>query len=258
MAAVPESPAVDGYIHSVETAGTVDGPGVRFVVFLTGCRLSCPYCHNPDCRKIGNGRLVSSAALLAEIGGYKAYLQHTGGGVTLSGGEPLVQPAFAAALLQGAKDLGLHTALDTSGFPGEHAPEALLDATDLVLLDIKSGLPGLYRQVAGVPLQPTLDFARRLESRGLPVWIRFVLVPGLTDGEDNIRAVARIVGGLANVERVEVLPFHKLGERKWAEMGLTYSLADTPSATPADVERASAIFREQGVERVLSAAPAGR
>ena len=158
--------------------------------------------------------------------------------MTISGGEPLVQPAFTEALLRGCKAMGLHTALDTSGFAGDRAPDSLLDVTDLVLLDIKSGLPGLYQRVTGVPLQPTLDFAQRLKARGLPVWVRFVLVPGLTDGEDNIRAVARIVAGLSNVERVEVLPFHKMGEHKWEEMGMTYRLKDTPPPTAEQTERA--------------------
>lgn len=253
MAAVPDVVTVDGYVHSVETAGTVDGPGVRFVVFLAGCRLTCLYCHNPDTQKLGGGRLVSSRSLLEEIGGYKPYLVHTHGGVTVSGGEPLVQPAFVEAVFQGCKDLGLHTALDTSGFLGARASDALLDATDLVLLDIKSGLPALYQRVTGGPLQPTLEFARRLEARKQPVWVRFVLVPGLTDGEDNIRAVARIVAKLTNVERVEVLPFHKMGEHKWEEMGMDYKLKETPPPTPEQMEHANGIFRAEGVATAFSA-----
>jgi pyruvate formate lyase activating enzyme len=247
----PVAGAIAGYVHSVESAGTVDGPGVRFVVFLAGCRLTCAYCHNPDCQQVGNGRLTSSDSLLNEIADYKPYFQHTHGGVTISGGEPLVQPAFTEALLKGCKQLGLHTALDTCGFPGARAPDSLLDATDLVLLDIKSGLPGLYQRVTGAPLQPTLDFAQRLKARGLPIWVRFVLVPGLTDGEDNVRAVARIVADLPNCERVEVLPFHKMGEHKWEELGMRYRLKDTQPPTPEQVERAGAIFREHGVTNVF-------
>ncbi|AUB81522.1 pyruvate formate-lyase-activating protein [Candidatus Thiodictyon syntrophicum] len=251
MAAVPDPSAVDGYVHSVETAGTLDGPGVRFVVFVAGCRLTCSYCHNPDATKLSNGKLTSSAALLAEIAQYKPYLVHTRGGVTISGGEPLVQPAFTEALLKGCKKMGLHTAIDTSGYGGMRAPDSLLDHTNLVLLDIKSGLPALYQRVTGAGLQPTLDFARRLEARRLPVWVRFVLVPGLTDGEDNIRAVAKIVAGLSNVERVEVLPFHKMGEHKWDDMGMTYTLKDTPTPTREQAERATDIFREYGLDQVL-------
>ena len=250
MVAVPDTAAVDGYVHSVETAGTLDGPGVRFVVFLAGCRLACAYCHNPDCQQISNGKRVASTDLLREIAGYKPYLVHTHGGVTISGGDPLMQPAFTEAVLRGCKAIGLHTALDTSGFPSAHVPESLLAATDLVLLDIKSGLPGLYQRVTGVPLQPTLDFARRLSDRALPAWIRFVLVPGLTDGEDNIRAVARIVAALSNVERVEVLPFHKMGEHKWDDLGKDYTLKDTSPPTAEQTERARAIFREHGIAAV--------
>ena len=252
MAAVPEAATVDGYVHSVETAGTLDGPGVRIVVFMAGCRLACLYCHNPDTQKLGGGRLVSSRSLLQEIAEYKSYLVHTHGGVTVSGGEPLVQPAFVEAVFQGCKDLGLHTALDTSGFLGARASDALLDATDLVLLDIKSGLPALYQRVTGVALAPTLEFARRLEARKQPVWIRFVLVPGLTDGDDNVRAVARIVARLTNVERVEVLPFHKMGEHKWEEMGMNYVLKETLPPTPEQMEHATEIFRAEGVASACS------
>lgn len=252
MAAVPEATTVDGYVHSVETAGTVDGPGVRFVVFLAGCRLTCLYCHNPDTQKLGGGRLVSSRSLLQEIAQYKPYLVHTHGGVTVSGGEPLVQPAFVEAVFQGCKELGLHTALDTSGSLGARASDALLDATDLILLDIKSGLPALYQRVTGAPLQPTLEFARRLEARRQPVWVRFILVPGLTDGDDNIRAVARTVAKLTNVARVEVLPFHKMGEHKWEEMGMAYSLKATPPPTPEQMEHANGIFRAEGVATASS------
>jgi pyruvate formate lyase activating enzyme len=242
---------LNGYIHSVETAGTVDGPGIRFVVFLTGCPLSCAYCHNPDCQKLHNGRMASSEALLEEIADYKPYLQQSKGGVTISGGEPLVQPAFAEALLKGCQALGLHTALDTSGFLGASAPDSLLDAVDLVLLDIKSGLPDVYQRTTGVELQPTLDFAKRLEARKIPVWVRFVLVPGLTDGEDNIRAVARFAASLTNLERVEVLPFHKMGEHKWESLGMDYSLKSTIPPTPEATEAARAIFREAGVAGVF-------
>jgi pyruvate formate lyase activating enzyme len=241
---------VEGYIHSVESAGSLDGPGVRFVVFLTGCPLSCSYCHNPDCRQPTASQRVSSAELLAEISTYRSYLRHTRGGVTLSGGEPLLQPAFTEALLQGCRLIGLHTALDTSGFLGADASSSLLDATDLVLLDIKSGLPGTHKAVTGVPLGPILDFARRLEARGQAVWVRFVLVPGLTDRIDNICAVARIVAGLSNVQRLQVLPFHKMGEHKWAAMGRKYDLKDTPPPDAAAMESVRLIFREAGIARV--------
>src|SRR5512143_138394 len=171
---------VDGYIHSVESGGTVDGPGVRFVVFTTGCPLRCLYCHNPDSLHLKDGRQVSSAKVVAEIAGYAPFLKRARGGVTISGGEPLAQPAFTAAVLRGCKRLGLHTALDTSGYLGAAAPDALLADTDLVLLDIKSFDPETYRRLTGVALQPTLDFARRLAALDKAMWVRYVLVPGLT------------------------------------------------------------------------------
>lgn len=239
-----------GHIHSVETAGTVDGPGIRFVLFLTGCPLSCLYCHNPDCLKLKNGRVETVENLLAEIATYRNYLQKTKGGVTISGGEPLVQPAFTEALLRGCKEMGLHTALDTSGFLGHNAPDSLLEATDLVLLDIKSGLPDVYKRVTGVELQPTLDFAKRLDAMGKPVWARFVLVPGWTDGEDNIRAVADIIAPLSNVERVEVLPFHKMGEHKWEGLGIEYALKNVEPPSRDDTDRARDIFRRAGLQVV--------
>lgn len=246
------APVFAGYVHSVETAGAVDGPGIRYVVFLSGCPLRCAYCHNPDCLKMKRGgKLTEGAGLVRDILAYKRFMLRTGGGVTVSGGEPLVQPEFTLRLFQACKEEGLHTALDTSGYLGARASDELLDATDLVLLDIKSGLPDVYERVTGVPLQPTIDFAERLRALARPVWVRFVLVPGLTDGEDNLRAVNRIVSGLDNVERLEVLPFHKMGEHKWHELGMRYTLADAEPPTPGEIERAKEILAAGGV-RVLA------
>lgn len=238
-----------GYVHSVETAGTVDGPGIRFVVFLSGCPLQCAYCHNPDCMKMKRGgTLRDGAELLEEIVSYKPFMERTGGGVTISGGEPLVQPEFTAALLRACKQAGLHTALDTSGYLGASASDDLLADTDLVLLDLKSGLPDLYKKVTGADLAPTLNFAKRLAALQKPVWIRFVLVPGLTDTEDNLRALAQTIAGLDNVERLEILPFHKMGEHKWEALGLDYTLKDTPPPTQTQIARAREILGTAGVK----------
>ncbi len=236
-----------GYVHSVETGGTLDGPGIRFVLFLNGCPLRCKYCHNPDTWQIRHGTLRDAEDILAEIGGYAGFLQRAKGGVTISGGEPLMQPLFVETILRGAKALGLHTALDSSGHLHHHAPDSLLEALDLVLLDIKAGDDPTHRRVTGKPLAPTLEFARRLERMGVPVWCRFVLVPGLTDSEENLRNVARIIAGLHNVDRVEILPFHQLASFKYEKLGLPYELKDVRPADPRDVVMAWRVFSEEGV-----------
>jgi pyruvate formate lyase activating enzyme len=240
--------AATGRVHSVETGGTVDGPGVRFVLFTAGCPLSCLYCHNPDCRAASSGRLTTAGAMVDEIGRYAEFLRRAKGGVTVSGGEPLSQPRFVQAVLEGCKALGLHTALDTSGFLGARATPALLEATDLVLLDIKSWEPRTYRRVTGVGIEPTIDFARRLARLGKPTWVRFVVVPGLTDAPGNVAGLAAFVATLSNVERVELLPFHKLGEYKWRALGLPYTLGATQPPTPEQLARVGDAFRAHGVK----------
>lgn len=236
---VPDAEAVDipaedqqasaGYIHSYETMGTADGPGMRFVLFLTGCPLRCQYCHNPDTWHVKNGNRATVNDVMAEIEKYADFLIGANGGITISGGEPLFQPKFLATILQRCKKIGLHTALDTSGFLGRRMTETMLADTDLVLLDIKSSEPEVYKAVTGVSIEPTLEFARRLDSDGTPVWVRYVVVPGLTDGIENVDGVAELLSTLNNVERVEVLPFHKMGEHKWEAMNLKYQLKDTAS-----------------------------
>jgi pyruvate formate lyase activating enzyme len=171
--------------------------------------------------------------LVTEIRRYERFLKVAGGGVTISGGEPLQQAAFTGEVLRRCKQLKLHTALDTSGFLGDRADDALLAATDLVLLDVKSGDPATYRRVTRTGrLTPTIRFAHRLAERGIPIWVRFVLVPGLTDGPANVDAVAALLADVPTVERVEVLPFHRLGAHKYAAFGLEFPLADTPSPRP--------------------------
>lgn len=174
-------------------------------------------------------------------------LKATKGGLTVSGGEPLMQPAFVARLLRGAKELGLHTAIDTSGFLGAHCTDEMLEDIDLVLLDIKSGIPETYRKVTGRELEPTLEFGRRVAGSGTEIWVRFVLVPGLTDDEANVEAVARAAASLSTVSRVEVLPFHQMGQDKWAALGLDYELEGVPAPTPEQVERVREQFRSHGL-----------
>jgi len=235
-----------GYVHSIEVGSFVDGPGTRFVVFLTGCPLACQYCHNPDVCRV-RGDLTDSAEVVARIERTAHFLEAGGGGVTLSGGEPLSQPGFALAILKGAKAHGVHTALETSGVTGDRVSQELLDNVDLVLLDIKSFDPDTYRKVTGGDVAPTLRFAQRLADICKPAWIRFVLVPGLTDDPENITGLARFVAGLPNVERVEVIPFHQMGRQKWEDLGLEYQLADTQPPTDEELQRAAELFEAQGV-----------
>jgi pyruvate formate lyase activating enzyme len=216
-----------GRVHSYDLSTGVDGPGVRFVAFLAGCPLRCQFCHSPDTWHMRAGRLQTVGEVMSDVDRYRRFIGVAGGGFTVSGGEPLLQPRFTAALLSAAHDRGMSTALDTSGFLGARADDALLSATDLVLLDIKSFDPATYRRVTGVDLAPTLSFARRLADRGIAMWIRFVLVPGLTDDPENVAGVASFVARLDTVQRVEVLPFHRLGAAKYAAVGVPFPLAAT-------------------------------
>jgi pyruvate formate lyase activating enzyme len=237
-----------GRVHEVETCGTVDGPGIRYVIFMQGCPLRCLYCHNPDSIATDGGRKVTADDLMEDILKYAAYMRFSGGGVTISGGEPLMQPRFVQEIFRRCKEHGIHTALDTSGYVLRlETIEPVLQYVDLVLLDVKSSDEELYTRITSRPLQPTLDFARYLSERGKKMWVRFVLVPGLTDGEGNIEGVARFVAMLSSVERLEVLPFHKMGEYKWEALGYEYTLGDTRTPSPEEVAAAEEIFRGMGV-----------
>lgn len=236
-----------GSIHSWELVTAVDGPGTRMTVFVAGCPLRCLYCHNPDTMQMRRGRAVTATELLARLRRYRGVFRATGGGLTLSGGEVLMQPAFAARMLRGAKEMGIHTALDTSGFLGINATDEMLADTDLVLLDVKSGDEDTYRRVTGRALQPTIDFGDRLARLGIDVWLRFVLVPGLTDDPSNIERVAAIASRWPNVARVEVLPFHQMGADKWASLGLDYQLSEARPPSPEEVDAARALFGARGL-----------
>ena len=221
-AATPEADAsapaggVTGSVHSWDISTGVDGPGTRFVLFTAGCPLACAYCHNPDTQDMRYGTRHSVDDVLARIGRYRRFIAASGGGVTVSGGEPLLQPAFTSAVLQGAKDLGLHTALDTSGALGHRADDSLLAATDLVLLDVKAIDPAIYADLTRGSLTPTLRFAERLATLG-------------------------------NVERVDVLGYHRLGREKYAELGMVDRLAGVDGATAAQVQAAREVFTAAGL-----------
>lgn len=235
-----------GWIHSYETGSTVDGPGIRVTLFVSGCLLRCLYCHNPDTWHLKDGKRVSYELAERGLASYAAPLRAMGGGLTISGGEPLTQVHFTKRLFAAAKRMGLHTALDTSGFLGARADDDYLRHVDLVLLDIKSWDPATYRRITGQDLRPTLAFADRLAVLDKPVWVRFVLVPGLSDDAANIDGLARFVAPMTNVEWVEVLPFHQLGAFKWKALGLAYELSDTPTPPPELIARVVGQFRDAG------------
>lgn len=244
---IPEKDDLIGYVHSYEVGSTVDGPGIRFVAFLSGCLLRCQYCHNPDTWHKHNGYRVTLSRAMEQISKYAHVLKMSKGGITLSGGEPMVQRPFTLRVFERCKELGLHTCMDTSGRLGDRFTDEDVQLIDLHLLDIKSGDPAIYEKVTNHPLQPTLDYARRLSDLGRPMWIRYVLVPDLTDGVDNVQRVADFVAGLKAVERVEILRFHQMGANKWHKLGLDYKLEHVEPPSAELTERVRAQFRSRGL-----------
>src|SRR5215472_12312915 len=235
-----------GYVHSYETSSRYDGPGLRVVLFVSGCLLRCSYCHNPDTWHLKDGTYVSAQQVIDRLRSFAPALRSLKGGLTISGGEPMVQMKFTGRILAGARELGLHTAVETSGFLGDRVDDDFLSGLNLVLLDIKSSDPETYRKVTGRDLAPTLRFAERLAKVGKPVWVRFTLVPGLTDDPKNVEGIARFVAPMKNVEWVEIQPFHQLGAFKWKAMDLDYKLSDTTPPPPELVDRVRAQFRDAG------------
>ena len=235
-----------GYAHSYETASRYDGPGLRVVLFVSGCLLRCTYCHNPDTWHLKDGTYVSADHVINRLRGFAPALRSLDGGLTISGGEPMVQRAFTQRILAAAKEMGLHTAIETSGYLGDKVDDKYLSCLDLVLLDIKSSNPDTYRKATGRDLAPTLRFAERLAALGKPVWVRFTLVPGLTDDPENVDGIARFVAPMKNVEWVEIQPFHQLGAFKWKAMKLDYKHDNTPTPTPDLISRVLEQFRSAG------------
>ncbi|MBQ7410242.1 MAG: pyruvate formate lyase-activating protein [Clostridia bacterium] len=234
---------MNGKIHSIETFGTVDGPGIRFVIFMQGCTLKCKYCHNRDTWNVKAGNPTSVPELVKEILKYKSYIDNSDGGVTVSGGEPLLQAEFVTELFKELKNLGIHTALDTSGaLPISDQIKELLKYTDLVLLDIKHINPEKCVNLTGFTNKNTLEFAKYLSNINLPVWIRQVLVPGYTDDKFDLLDLKKFIENLSNVEKVELLPYHNLGKFKWDEIGDTYELADVTPPTPEEIEKAKSLL----------------
>ncbi len=236
-----------GKLHSFESCGTVDGPGIRFIVFTQGCPLRCKYCHNPDTWDLKDAKYERDIEFtINEIKKYKPFFRN-GGGLTVTGGEPFVQMNYIEALFKRSKEEGIHTAVDTSGYIFNDRVKEVLEYVDLVLLDIKSINPDTYKELTGVELENTLKFAEYLDSIGKPVWIRHVVVPGITDKKENLEKLADYVSKLKNVEKIELLPFHQMGTHKWEEMNLEYPLKDVKEPTAEDMKAARQIFRDRGL-----------
>jgi pyruvate formate lyase activating enzyme len=236
-----------GFLHSFTTGSAVDGPGMRVVAWTTGCMWRCLYCHNPDTWTMSNGIPVTVERAAEELRKYRRGLKVMSGGFTLSGGEPLMQHRFAVKLLRAAQAMGIHTAIETNGFYGDRLSDRELEAIDLVLLDIKIWDAERHRRLTGMAPDATRAFARRLAENRRPMWVRFVLVPGLSDDADNISRIASFAASLGNVERAEVLPFHQLGQFKWQKLGIPYQLEHTEPPTADAVERAVGLFKAEGL-----------
>src|SRR6266550_6246792 len=236
-----------GFLHSFTTGSSVDGPGVRLVAWTAGCQFRCLYCHNPDTWNMMNGMPVTLDRAREELAKYRHGLKVMSGGFTLSGGEPLMQDRFAVRLFTAAKHMGIHTCVETNGYLGSRLSDQELEAIDLVMLGIKTWGADKHRHLVGKDIEPTLQFARRLADRKRPIWVRFVLVPGLTDDTETITAIARFAAELGNVERVEVLPFHQMGRFKWKKLDLDYRLENYEAPTSELTEWACEIFRAEGL-----------
>ena len=244
-----------GRVHSTESFGTVDGPGIRYVVFLQGCPMRCLYCHNPDTWDPAGGRLTDAEEIVAEICKNRAFYQK--GGLTVSGGEPLLQPEFVRELFTLAHREGIHTCIDTSGVTfSPSAPtalDALLEVTDLVMLDVKQIDPEAHKRLTGHNNQGILAFARHLEQKKIPLWIRHVVVPGYTDDPEGLRRLGREIGRLSNLQALDVLPYHTMGETKYRELGIPYPLAGVPALSKSAAETARGIILE-GIREVRTRA----
>lgn len=241
-----------GRIHSLETFGTVDGPGIRFVLFMQGCALQCAYCHNPDSWDTKAGQLRTIDDILAEIEPYVPFYKRSGGGITVTGGEPTLQAPFVAELFEKCKERwGLHTALDSSGFCDPQHAKRLLDATDLVLLDLKMIDRAGHEHLTSQPNDRILAFARHLSDAGISMWVRRVLVPGWTDGMSELLALGEFIGELRGVDKVEVLPYHRMGVYKWEQLGRAYRLDGVPEPSSDEVKRAYRLI-EQGIQDAIA------
>lgn len=230
-------------VHSIESFGTVDGPGIRFVLFLQGCHLQCKYCHNRDTWDIKGGEYKSLEEIVEKIKRYKNYITVSGGGVTVTGGEPLLQVKFLIELFKRLKKEGIHTCIDTSGMVAiTDDVKEVLKYTDLVLLDIKHIDDEKCKKLVGVSNKREIEFAQYLSQNNIKIWIRQVLVPGYTDSEEDLLELKKFIKSLKTVDKVQILPYHSMGRFKWEKLGFKYELEDVRDATQMDVDRAKKIL----------------
>ena len=239
---------MNGNIHSIETFGTLDGPGIRYVIFLQGCLLRCQYCHNADTWEIGKGRHLSVEEILRDLTSYRPFIEASGGGITASGGEPLLQIPFLIELFKECKKRGIHTAIDSSGgcySTSTHFQKQLVELmayTDLVLLDLKHINREKHIKLTGIGNDHILQFAQFLSDHRIPVWIRHVLVPTISDDQKDLSDLGDFISTLKNVKKVEILPYHKLGVYKWEALGLEYSLKEVQPPADEEIEKAYEIL----------------
>lgn len=237
-----------GIIHSIETMGTVDGPGLRYVIFTQGCLLRCKFCHNPDTWKMGQGKEMTVGEMVKDIKDYLPFFQSSNGGVTVSGGEPLLQLEFLIELFTELKKLGIHTTIDSSGGCFSRSPrfmknlDKLLEVTDLVLLDLKHIDPIEHKELTGMSNEHIIDMARYLDEKNIPIWVRHVLVPGISDKDKYLQQLSDFISTLGNVEQIDVLPYHKLGVYKWETLGIKYPLEGVEPPTEDRVKNAEDIL----------------
>jgi len=237
-----------GFLHSYTTGSAVDGPGIRVVAWTTACMFRCQYCHNPDTWTLSNGIPVTLERAIEGVRKYAHGLKLMHGGFTLSGGEPLMQDRFAVRLLSAVKQMGVHTAIETNGYFGERLSDEEFKLIDLVILDMKAFSPEQHERVTGIKDNTEVfDFARRLAGLKRPMWLRYVLVPGLTDVDEETQQMAEFAASLGVVERVEILPFHQLGEYKWERLKLDYKLIDTKPPSGELVAKVIGIFQQAGL-----------
>ncbi|UYZ82712.1 pyruvate formate lyase 1-activating protein [Entomomonas sp. E2T0] len=237
-----------GSIHSIESFGTVDGPGIRFIVFFQGCVMRCLYCHNPDTWDIKAGRLITIDELMQEIISYKHFLIPNGGGVTASGGEAMLQAEFISQWFKACHSAGISTCLDTNGYVKRYTQHIidLLQETDLVMLDLKQINNDTHKKLTGISNQYTLNFARYLQQQNKPTWIRYVVVPGWTDDDNSAHLLGQFTQSMQNIEKIELLPFHKLGEHKWQNLGWKYKLESTQPPSSETLKRIQHIIASYG------------